>query len=89
MRSRNEHIDARSDNTHRELRLLTEVERRPDATQRELALGVGIALGMTNLLLRNLAQKGYMRILKAGWRHRIYALTPEGLSRKILINCNT
>jgi DNA-binding MarR family transcriptional regulator len=83
MRSRYEHTDTSADSSHRELRLLTEVERRPEATQREFARRVGIALGMTNLLLHNLVQKGYVRVSQADWRRRLYALTPEGLSRKI------
>jgi len=69
--------------SYRELRLLSEVERRPEASQRELGRRLGIALGMTNLLLHNLAQKGYVRITRAGWRRWLYALTPAGFSRKI------
>lgn len=78
MRSKNE-----QDDSYRELRLLTEVQNQPDASQRELAKRLGIALGMTNLLLRNLAEKGYVRISRAGWKRRLYGLTPEGFSRKL------
>ena len=67
----------------RELRLLSEVYRTPEASQRELAGRVGIALGMTNLLLHNLVQKGYVHISQAGWRRWIYGLTPDGFLRKI------
>ena len=55
----------------------------PEATQRDLSRRVGVALGLTNVLLRNLAQKGYVRVTRAGWRRWLYALTPAGLSRKI------
>ena len=83
MSSRNEHKGASGVNSERELGLLNEVQQQPDATQRQLSAKLGIALGMTNLLLHNLAEKGYVRITNAGWRRFIYALTPEGISRKI------
>lgn len=83
MSSVNEQSDSIGGMADRELRLLAEVHRRPQASQRELARRVGIALGMTNLLLHNLAEKGYVRIARAGWRRWLYALTPEGFLRKV------
>ena len=83
MRSKIEREETGEGASNRELRLLTEVQRRPEASQRELAKRVGIALGMTNLLLHNLAQKGYVRISRAGWKRWFYGLTPEGFSRKL------
>ena len=69
--------------TYRELRLLTEVDASPDVTQRQLSNRVGIALGLTNLLLRNLTQKGYVRVSQASWKRRLYTLTPEGFSHRV------
>ncbi len=83
MRSQGEHHDFINESTYRELRLLLEVEDKPDATQRELSQRVGIALGLTNVMLRNLAQKGYLRATQAHWKRWLYALTPEGFSHKI------
>ena len=83
MRSPDEHNHATSDSSNRELRLLSEVTRTPDASQRDLSQRVGIALGVTNILLKSLAQKGYVRITRASWKHWLYNLTPEGFSRKI------
>ncbi|MQF67766.1 winged helix-turn-helix transcriptional regulator [SAR202 cluster bacterium AD-802-F09_MRT_200m] len=83
MRSRSEHEHIDEAPTSRELRILTEVEATPDITQRELATRVGIALGLTNVLLRNLAQKGYLRITQSGWKRWLYNLTPEGFSHKV------
>ena len=83
MRSPNELNDAKEESVYRELRLLSEVDREPEASQRDLARRVGIALGVTNVLLRNLAQKGYVRVTHAGWKRWLYTLTPEGLSRKV------
>lgn len=66
-----------------EMKLLAEVERTPQTSQRSLARRMGIALGITNMLLRNLVQKGYVRATRAGWRRWLYTLTPSGISRKL------
>ena len=83
MRSLNEHKGSSGFSPDRELSLLNEVQQRPEATQRQLSVKLGIALGMTNLLLHSLVEKGYVRITNAGWRKFMYALTPDGVSRKI------
>jgi DNA-binding MarR family transcriptional regulator len=81
--SLNEHQDPNQVSVSREMRLLTEVEETPDITQRELSKQLGIALGLTNILLRNLAQKGYVRVAHASWKRRLYTLTPEGFSHRV------
>ena len=83
MRSYDEQSDSLGGISDRELNLLSEVQLQPEASQRELAGRLGIALGMTNLLLHNLVHKGYLRINKAGWRRCLYTLTPDGLLRKV------
>jgi len=83
MSSRNEHRGVSDANSDRELNLLNEVQRHPETSQRQLSVRLDIALGMTNLLLHNLVEKGCIRITNAGWRRFVYALTPEGISRKI------
>lgn len=84
MRSRNEHNGQEVD-PYTELSLLSEVDRTPDTTQRGLARTLGISLGLTNLLLRNVAHKGYLRVVQANWRRRLYALTPKGMIRRVLL----
>jgi len=79
----NERSNTIGGNSDRELNLLSEVHHQPEVSQRELAQKVGIALGMTNILLHNLAQKGYLRINKAGWRRVLYTLTPDGILHKV------
>ena len=64
----------------KELQVLTEVESTSDITQRQLSQRAGIALGITNTLLRSLIKKGYIRAHKASWKRWAYALTPEGAS---------
>jgi DNA-binding MarR family transcriptional regulator len=83
MRSPNEQHDPLEPASYREFQLLTEVDGTPDVTQRQLARRVGMALGLTNVLLRNMTQKGYVRVSHATWRRRLYTLTPEGLSHRI------
>lgn len=66
----------------RDLQLLTEVERNPSVTQRSLANQLGVALGLTNLYLKRLARKGYIKITTIP-RNRIkYLLTPRGMAEK-------
>lgn len=83
MRSGDEQHDPVNSSAHRELQLLTEVDKTPVVTQRQLSLKVGIALGLTNVLLRNMVQKGYLRVSNASWKRRLYSLTPEGLAHKL------
>lgn len=83
MRSHNEPIDLAEDSSNRELRLLSEVDHDPEVTQRALSQRLGIALGLTNLLLHNLAEKGYVRVTRVGWKRWLYTLTPAGISHKI------
>ena len=83
MRSQDEQKGPALSTSDRELGLLSEVHRSPLATQRDLSRQVGIALGLTNMLLRNMAEKGYVRITRAGWKRWLYSLTPTGLSRKV------
>ena len=66
----------------RDLLLLSEVERDAHVTQRSLASKLGVALGLTNLYLKRLAHKGYIKISTIP-PHRIrYLLTPQGMAEK-------
>lgn len=47
-------------------------------TQRSLASRMGVALGLTNLLVRRLVAKGYVRLSRMGTRHVRYLMTPVG-----------
>ena len=85
MRSSRELNSIKDDSSDRELRLLSAIERDPEASQRSFSRRLGIALGLTNLLLHNLAGKGYVRITRAGWKRWLYNLTPAGVSRKVLL----
>ena len=66
----------------RDLQLLNEVEQNAAVTQRSLADTLDVALGLTNLYLKRLARKGYIKITTIP-RHRIkYLLTPQGMAEK-------
>ena len=83
MRSKNELKNSDEVAPFRELQLLSEVVSKPEVTQRELSQKVGIALGLTNVMLRNLVQKGYLRATQASWKRWLYTLTPDGFAHKI------
>lgn len=66
----------------RDLLLLSEVERNSNLTQRSLSIRLGVALGLTNLYLKRLARKGYIKVTNIP-RNRIqYLLTPQGFAEK-------
>ena len=83
MRSDDEHQNPLDSPVYRDLRLMSEVDETPEVNQRQLSLRLGIALGLTNVLLKNLVQKGYVRVSNASWKRRLYNLTPEGLAHKL------
>ena len=82
MRSANEHKEDLDGVYYRELRLLEEVDTTTDLSQRKLASQLGVALGVANILVRKVAQKGYIRITRRGWKRWAYVLTPSGMARK-------
>ncbi len=66
----------------RDLQLLNEVEQNAAVTQRSLAGKLDVAVGLTNLYLKRLARKGYIKVTTIP-RHRIkYLLTPQGMVEK-------
>ena len=66
----------------RDLRLLDEVARDGTVSQRSLAKSLGVALGLTNLYVKRLVRKGYIKITTIP-HHRIkYLLTPRGMAEE-------
>jgi DNA-binding Lrp family transcriptional regulator len=66
----------------RDLRLLDEVARDAGVSQRSMSHNLGVALGLTNLYVKRLVRKGYIKITTIP-RHRIkYLLTPRGMAEK-------
>jgi hypothetical protein len=66
----------------RNLQILTEIAERHNITQRGLATNLGIALGLTNLYLKRLTRKGYVKITRIPPNRLKYLLTPQGIIEK-------
>ena len=71
----------------RELEILTAIQEGVPLTQRALAQRLGVALGLTNLYLKRLASKGFIKVrefpTKPYARKRLrYVLTPKGVAEK-------
>lgn len=66
----------------RNLQALEAIEERPNISQRDLADRLGIAVGLTNACLRNMARKGLIKIKRVNSRNISYHLTPAGISEK-------
>ncbi len=67
---------------HLSLELLGAIAENQSATQRDLSSRLGIALGLTNALLKRLTRKGYVKISRVSPRRVRYLLTPTGIVEK-------
>jgi DNA-binding MarR family transcriptional regulator len=68
--------------SRRDLQLLEALEREATITQRTLASRLGMALGLTNLYLKRLVRKGYVKCVTVSPNRLVYSLTPKGVARK-------
>jgi DNA-binding Lrp family transcriptional regulator len=67
---------------HRDLKLLEAVEEDSRITQRSLANRLGIALGLTNIYLKRLVRKGYIKCVNVQSNRISYLITPRGIAEK-------
>ena len=71
------------------LRLLREINKSPEMTQRELSSSLGISLGKVNFLLNALIDKGHIKVdnfKKSNNKSAyLYFLTPKGVEEKARI----
>jgi DNA-binding Lrp family transcriptional regulator len=67
---------------HRDLKLLEAVEKDSRVTQRSLATKLGIALGLTNVYLKRLVRKGYIKCVNVQSNRLSYLITPRGIAEK-------
>src|SRR3954453_2682026 len=67
---------------HRDLKLLEAVEQDSRVTQRSLATTLGIALGLTNVYLKRLVRKGYIKCVNVQSNRISYLITPRGIAEK-------
>jgi len=68
------------------LDILRSIQKKPDITQRKMAINLGFSLGKLSYCLKSLQQKGYVKINNFKKSERkiryIYKLTPSGISEK-------
>lgn len=64
------------------LKILDELSHASRITQRELSKRVGVALGLTNLYIRRLVRKGYLKVSSIERNRLKYLLTPRGVAEK-------
>jgi len=68
--------------SRRELTVLDAVARDQHITQRNLAAKLGIALGLTNIYLKRLIRKGYIKCINVQSNRLLYLITPQGIAEK-------
>lgn len=66
-----------------ELKIISEISKNSEASQRHLSKVSDISLGMVNIILHRLIEKGYMKIKQLDGRKVQYILTPKGFSEKV------
>jgi hypothetical protein len=68
----------RAPNNSYDRQILQAIASHERVTQRSLSVELGVALGLTNLLVRRLVAKGYVKVAGIGTRHVRYLMTPAG-----------
>lgn len=66
----------------RDLEVLEAVARDQQLTQRGLAAHLGIALGLTNLYIKRLVRKGFIKCVSIPSNRLLYLITPRGIAEK-------
>jgi len=67
---------------YRSFLLLDEISRNHELTQRDLSKKLGVALGLINSYIKNLASKGYITVSNIPKKRYKYYLTPSGFAEK-------
>jgi hypothetical protein len=67
---------------HRTREILAKLEAGQAVSQRSLSRELGIALGLTNLLLRQMARQGLVRLRRVTPNRVLYLITPAGVAEK-------
>ncbi len=68
-----------NDISPRELNVLSEIRRLEKPTQRRISDQTGISLGMTNIVIKELLNKGFIKIRRLNRRNVEYLLTNRGI----------
>lgn len=67
------------------IKLLTTLAENPETTQRNLAMEMGISLGMIVSYMKSCVRKGFIRSKQITPKRWAYFITPEGLKEKSLM----
>ena len=77
-----QHLNIDMLSTETEIDLLEKIlESSSDIRQRDLARIIGLSLGMANVILKRLVQKGLLKIQKVNNRNIRYVVSPRGMER--------
>lgn len=68
--------------SEKEFAVIREISNNHKPNQRIIAKSVGISLGLTNLIIKRLIKKGYIKIKEVLPRTIQYMLTPKGFAEK-------
>lgn len=74
----------KSEITEKEFAVIREISNNHQPNQRIIAKRVGISLGLTNLIIKRLIKKGYIKIKEVPPRTIQYILTPKGFAEKTI-----
>jgi len=66
-----------------EFKIIYEIDKDLNTTQRKISRQIGLSLGMTNLVIRKLIAKGYIKVKGLDRRRVQYILTPRGFAEKV------
>ncbi|MBI1911993.1 MAG: winged helix-turn-helix transcriptional regulator [Deltaproteobacteria bacterium] len=67
---------------YRSLLLLDEISKNDELTQRDLSKNLGVALGLINSYIKNLASRGFITVSAIPKKRYKYYLTPTGFAEK-------
>ncbi len=65
-----------------EFKIIDEIGKDLNTTQRKISHQIGLSLGMTNLIIKKLIAKGYVKVKGLNRRNVQYILTPRGFAEK-------
>ncbi|MBA7506737.1 hypothetical protein ES706_05442 [subsurface metagenome] len=66
-----------------EFKIIDEIDKDLNTTQRKISHQIGLSLGMTNLIMKRLIAKGYVKVKGLNRRNVQYILTPRGFAEKV------
>jgi len=66
-----------------EFKIIYEIGKDLNTTQRKISHRTGLSLGMTNLVIKRLIAKGYVKVKGLDRRRVQYILTPRGFTEKV------